>query len=41
MIIGKINASIPFSKKGIAAVIASYNLHEVLFSEELKKKRGF
>ena len=35
------NASLPFSNMGIAAVIPSYNLHEVLFSDEMKRKRGF
>ena len=35
------NASLPFSNMGIAAVIPSYKLYEVLFSEELKKQRGF
>jgi hypothetical protein len=26
---------------GIAAIVPSYKLHEILFSDELKKKRGF
>jgi len=34
------NASIPFSNMGIAGVIPSYKLYEVLFSEEMKRKRG-
>jgi hypothetical protein len=37
----KINVSIPFSNMGISAVIPAYKLYEVLFSEELKRKRGF
>ena len=32
---------LPFSNIGIAAVIPSYKLHEILFSEELKRQRGF
>lgn len=32
---------IAFSNMGIAAVVPGYKLHEILFSNELKKKRGF
>jgi hypothetical protein len=40
-IIEKRKTSIPFSNVGIIAVIPAYKLYEVLFSEELKKQRGF
>ncbi len=40
-IVEKRKTSIPFSNVGISAVIPAYKLYEVLFSEELKKKRGF
>jgi ABC-type sugar transport system ATPase subunit len=40
-ITGKNKTSIPFSNRGIAGVIPAYKLYEVLFSEELKKQRGF
>jgi len=40
-IVEKRKASIPFSNVGITAVIPAYKLYEVLFSEELKKQRGF
>jgi hypothetical protein len=33
--------SIAQSNMGIAAVVPSYKLHEILFSNELKQKRGF
>ena len=32
---------IALSNMGIAAVVPAYKLHEVLFSDELKKHRGF
>jgi hypothetical protein len=32
---------LPFSNVGIAGVIPAYKLYELLFSEELKKQRGF
>ena len=32
---------IAFSNMGIAAVVPGYKLHEILFGDELKKKRGF
>jgi hypothetical protein len=32
---------IAFSSMGIAAVVPGYKLHEILFSNELKEKRGF
>ena len=32
---------IAVSSMGIAAVVPGYKLHEILFSDELKKKRGF
>jgi len=32
---------IAFSSMGIAAVVPGYKLHEILFSDELKEKRGF
>ena len=32
---------IAFSNMGIAAVVPGYKLHEILFSDELKEKRGF
>ena len=35
------NVPISFSSMGIAAVVPGYKLHEVLFSEEAKKNRGF
>lgn len=40
-IIEKRKASIPFSNVGISAVMPAYKLYEVLFSEELKRQRGF
>lgn len=40
-IMEKSNGPIPFSNMGIAAVIPSYKLYEVLFSDEMKRKRGF
>jgi hypothetical protein len=40
-IIEKNNTSLQFTNMGIAAVIPSYKLHEVIFSEEMKRKRGF
>jgi hypothetical protein len=33
--------SMAYSNMGIAAVVPSYKLHEILFGDELKKKRGF
>lgn len=33
--------SISLSNMGIAAVVPAYKLHELLFSEELKRQRGF
>lgn len=35
------NVPISVSSMGIAAVVPGYKLHEVLFSEEVKKSRGF
>jgi len=35
------NVPISVSSMGIAAVVPSYKLHEVLFSKEVKKSRGF
>jgi hypothetical protein len=32
---------IAVSSMGIAAVVPGYKLHEILFSDELKEKRGF
>jgi len=32
---------IAVSSMGIAAVVPGYKLHEILFSNELKEKRGF
>jgi hypothetical protein len=40
-IVEKRKVAIPFSNVGMAAVIPAYKLYEVLFSEELKKERGF
>jgi len=40
-IVEKRKVAIPFSNVGISAVIPAYKLLEVLFSEELKKQRGF
>jgi len=35
------NVPIAVSSMGIAAVVPGYKLHEILFSDELKEKRGF
>jgi hypothetical protein len=40
-IIEQRKTSIPFSNVGFSAVIPAYKLYELLFSEELKRKRGF
>lgn len=37
----EITASRVFSNMGIAAVIPSYKLHELIFGEEMKRQRGF
>jgi len=40
-IIEKRKKAIPFSNVGFSAVIPAYKLYEILFSEELKRQRGF